>query len=194
VIRGGVDTERFTPGAGVSCDLVTVTRLERYKGVFELVDAMREVVARRPRTTLRIYGGGSQRAALVERIAAHELTANVTLCGEVEDVPQRLREGRVFVLGSHEEGLPNAVMEAMATGLPVVATAVGGTRELVVDGITGVLVPPRDVAALAAAMLAYLDDPARSAAHGRAARERAVAELDVRVTIARYEGLYRELA
>jgi glycosyltransferase involved in cell wall biosynthesis len=162
--------------------------------VFDLVDAMREVVARRPRTTLRIYGGGSQRAALAEQIAMYQLAGQVALCDEVEDVPLRLREGRVFVLASHEEGLPNAVMEAMATGLPVVATAVGGTPELVVDGVTGVLVPPHNSAALAAAILAYLDDAARITAHGRAARERAVTELDIRVTVARYEALYQELA
>jgi len=194
VIRGGVDTDRFAPGGASICDLVTVTRLERYKGIYDLVDAMRIVVAARPGTTLRVFGGGGQREELAARIAELGLGTNITLCGEQADIPARLREGRLFVLASHEEGLPNAVMEAMATGLPVVATAVGGTRELVDDGATGTLVPPYDPAALAEALLRYLDQPERIAAHGRAARTRAIAELDVRTTVARYEALYSELA
>lgn len=192
VIYGGIDTARFSPAtAAPTTDLVTVTRLETYKGVFDLVEAMREVVARRASTTLKIYGGGSQRDALAAKIDEHGLQANIGLCGETDDVPSRLREGRVFVLASHEEGLPNAVMEAMAVGLPVVATGVGGTRELVVDGLTGALVPARDPKALAAALLAELEQPSGRGAAGRA---RALDRFDIVRTVARYEALYRELA
>lgn len=192
VIYGGIDTERFSPATEApTTDLVTVTRLETYKGVFDLVDAMQLVVARRASTTLKIYGGGSQRDALATKIDALGLKANVELCAENDDVPSRLREGRVFVLASHEEGLPNAVMEAMAVGLPVVATGVGGTRELVVDGVTGTLVPARDPKALAGALLAELEQPSGRGAAGRA---RALERFDIHRTVARYEALYRELA
>jgi glycosyltransferase involved in cell wall biosynthesis len=82
-------------------------------------------------------------------------------------------------------------MEAMAVGLPVVATSVGGTRELVVDGVTGALVPARDPKALAAALLAELEQPSDRGAAGRA---RALDRFDIVRTVARYEALYRELA
>jgi glycosyltransferase involved in cell wall biosynthesis len=192
VIYGGIDTNRFSPANdSPTTDLVTVTRLEKYKGVFDLVEAMREVVARRASTTLKIYGGGGQRDALAARIAEFGLQASVELCGETNDVPARLREARVFVLASHEEGLPNSVMEAMATGLPVVATTVGGTPELVVDGVTGSLVPARDPKALAQALLAELDRPS---GRGTAGRARALERFDVTRTVECYEALYRELA
>ncbi len=193
VIHGGIDTDRFYPGAKEpECDLVTVTRLERYKGVFDLVDAMREVVARRPGATLRIYGGGSKLAELTAKVREDGLAANIEVCGERADIPARLQEGRVFVLASHEEGLPNAVMEAMAAGLPVVATEVGGTPELVGPD-TGMLVAARRPSELAAAILRYLGDRELRTAHGAAARAHAVAKLDVRTTVARYEALYQEL-
>jgi glycosyltransferase involved in cell wall biosynthesis len=104
-----------------------------------------------------------------------------------------LREGRVFVLSSHEEGLPNAVIEAMACALPVVATNVGGSPELVVDNQTGMLVPPRDPPAMAAAILHYLDAPEMIEAHGVAGRLRAQTCFDIRATARAYEQLYFEL-
>jgi glycosyltransferase involved in cell wall biosynthesis len=193
VIRGGIDTGRFMPGGAPQCDIVTVTRLERYKGIFDLIEAMREVVAKRPATTLRIYGGGRELTTTRTMIEHYGLAPNITLYGEDADISARLREGRVFVLASHEEGLPNAVMEAMATSLPVVATSVGGTPELVRDGVTGALVASRDPSSLALAMLSYLENPSRAREHGAAGRARAVAAFDVRTTVSQYETLYRDL-
>jgi glycosyltransferase involved in cell wall biosynthesis len=197
VVRGGVDLDRHRVRAAEeqpAFDLVAVTRLERYKGVFELIEAMSTVVSRRPGTKLALFGDGSQRRALEAELRRRELTSAVLFGGEDGDVPARLRDGRLFVLASHEEGLPNVVMEAMAAGLPVIATRVGGTPELVEDGVTGQLVPPRDPAALAAAILSYLDQPHRALAHGRAGRLKAERELDIAVTVERYQAMYLELA
>jgi glycosyltransferase involved in cell wall biosynthesis len=196
VIRGGVDVARFCPrpdGQAATVDVVAVTRLERYKGVFELIEAMEEVVYQRPGTRLAMFGDGSARGDLEASIKRRGLEEAVELRGEATDVPGRLREGRVFVLASYEEGLPNAVMEAMSTGLPVVATRVGGTAELVVESETGALVPPRDPAGLARALLDYLNHPERAAAHGAKGRVRALAELDITLTVRAYEALYDEL-
>lgn len=101
------------------------------------------------------------------------LTASVRLVGERDDVPELLSSSSVFVLSSSSEALPVSVLEAMAAGLPVVATRVGGVPELVVDGETGFLVPPSDAAALAAALQRLLDDPELRARLGAAGRARA---------------------
>jgi glycosyltransferase involved in cell wall biosynthesis len=196
VIYGGVDLGRFVPpsqGLPRAFDVVTTTRLENYKGVFDLIDAMELVLKRRPGTRLSIVGDGSQRVALQQAAAARGLSELVTFWGEQADVPSRLKEARVFVLSSHEEGLPNAAIEAMACALPVVATNVGGTPEVVADGETGRLVSPRDPQSLASAILYYLDHPQFMQAHGAAGRVRATARFDVEVTARAYEQLYVEL-
>jgi len=104
-----------------------------------------------------------------------------------------LRASDVFVLSSRVEGNLMSVMEAMAAGLPVVSTAVGGVPELVRAGETGLLVPSEDAGALAQAMQALVDDPARRQAMGAAARQHAVAHFDIRHTVRGYEQLYESL-
>jgi glycosyltransferase involved in cell wall biosynthesis len=99
----------------------------------------------------------------------------------------------VGVLSSDYEGTPLAVLEYMQSALPVVATAVGGVPEFVVDGVTGLLVPPRDPAALAAAVLQLLDDPARRAELGRRGRERQQQELSFEAVVEPFVALYDEL-
>jgi len=196
VIYGGVDCSRFMPDTSPDpkrFDVVTTTRLETYKGVFDLLEAMRLMANRRPGTTLSIVGDGSQRGALERKAAELGVTASVTFWGDRADVPARLQEAAVFVLSSHEEGLPNAAIEAMSCALPVVATQVGGTPEVVAQNETGFLVPARQPAALAAALLRYLDDPSLAHAHGIAGRERALRNFDVEATACAYERLYAEL-
>ena len=109
------------------------------------------------------------------------------------DVADILRASDVFVLSSRVEGNPLSVMEAMAAGLPVVSTAVGGVPELVQEGATGLLVPSEDAGALAQAMQALVDDPVRRQAMGEAARQHAVAHFDIRHTVRGYEQLYESL-
>jgi glycosyltransferase involved in cell wall biosynthesis len=102
-----------------------------------------------------------------------------------------LRELDVFVLASAREGISNTVLEAMASGLPVIASATGGNLELVEDQVSGRLIPPRDAPALATALLAYAADPDLRAAHGVAARARAVAHYSLEGMIASYQALYQ---
>jgi glycosyltransferase involved in cell wall biosynthesis len=115
----------------------------------------------------------------------------VALLGARDDIPALLAAIDVFVLASHEEGLPNSILEAMAAGRPVVATNVGGVAEAVVDGMTGYLVPHADARALGAAVRRLLADPAAAAAMGRAGREHVAAlftmEAMVRATEAAYD-------
>ena len=109
------------------------------------------------------------------------------------DVPAILNASDLFVLSSRWEGNPMSVMEALAAGLPVVSTAVGGVPELVCEGETGLLVPSEDAGALAQALQALVDDPAQRQAMGDAARQRAVARFDIRHTVRGYEQLYETL-
>ncbi|MEM9058512.1 MAG: glycosyltransferase, partial [Pseudomonadota bacterium] len=110
-----------------------------------------------------------------------------------DDVAALMRSMSFFALPSLNEGISNTVLEAMATGLPVVATAVGGNPELIADGVTGSLVPVDDQAALAAALMDYAADAGRRRQHGLAARERAVAEFSLDTMVRRYAGLYDSL-
>ena len=109
------------------------------------------------------------------------------------DVPAILNASDLFVLSSRWEGNPMSVMEALAAGLPVVSTAVGGVPKLVQEGATGLLVPSEDAGALAQAMQALVDDPVRRQAMGEAARQHAVAHFDIRHTVRGYEQLYERL-
>jgi putative peptidoglycan lipid II flippase len=194
IVRNGVDTARFSPRlteTGREFDVISVCRLDPIKGLMDLVDAAELIRSRRSNFRAVLVGAGPQRHALEERVRAARL--DITFAGEQSDIPSWLRRGRVFVLPSHQEGLPNGVMEAMACGLPVVATAVGGTPELVVEGETGRLVAPKHSEALAEAILWYLDDPNRISAHGGAGRARALDTFRMEATVLGYEDLYREL-
>jgi len=198
VIVGGVDVQRFRPdphpAASPEFDLITVARLETYKGIYDLVAAMGLVTAQRPGTRLLVVGGGSQQAKVQEALRRENLAGAVELAGWRGRTEEDLRRGRLFVLASHEEGLPNAVLEAMACGLPVVATGVGGTVEVVSPGETGALVAPRAPELLADAILSYLDHPERMAAHGAAGRHRVIEHFDFSRTVFEYQRLYLELA
>ena len=127
-----------------------------------------------------------QGGALEAGIARLGLADRVLLLGVRRDVPRLLAAADVFVLASDREGLPIAVLEAMAAARPVVATAVGNLPDVIRDGATGRLVPPGDCAALAAALAELLGDPQRAAGMGEAAREAARA-YDVRAMIERYD-------
>jgi len=126
-------------------------------------------------------------------VASLQLTDRILFLGERHDVPDILRAFDIFVLPSVAEGISNTVLEAMATGLPVVATRVGGTPELVVDGITGHLVASHSPEGLAVAINKYLTDPAARSAHGHRARERAVKEFALDTMRDGYAELYEGL-
>jgi len=192
-IGNGVDLSRFHPGReplvreefniDPSAPLIAfVGRLSREKGILELLDAVDRV--RRQVPNLRVLMVGSQNTErggesflelTDQRIEALDLRDVVTLAGLRSDVERLLREASVFVLPSHREGMPRSILEAMATGLPVVATDIRGCREEVVDGVTGRLVPVDDAAALAEAILGMLEDAGAAHAMGAAGRRRAEA-------------------
>jgi glycosyltransferase involved in cell wall biosynthesis len=126
----------------------------------------------------------------MRRLSAAAAESLAWLPGERHDVPELMRAFDVFALPSLGEGISNTVLEAMASGLPVVATQVGGNPELVEEGKTGTLVPPGDARALAAAARAYAEDPARASAHGAAGRRQAEAKFSIASMVAAYLGVY----
>jgi glycosyltransferase involved in cell wall biosynthesis len=193
-IPNGIDVERFCsrePCAGGPA--VFVGRLSSEKDVQTLLRAMALVVQRRPSFRLAIAGDGPCAADLKMLSESLGLGPHVQFLGEVRDVPALYSQASMFILSSVTEGLPLTVLEAMACGLPVVATRVGGTPEAVVDGTTGVLVPPGEPAALAEAILRIAADDELARRMGAAGRRRAEANSDVRTMVGRYESLYQEI-
>jgi glycosyltransferase involved in cell wall biosynthesis len=112
------------------------------------------------------------------------------LPGERSDIPEIMRALDIFVLPSIAEGISNTILEAMASGLPVVATCVGGNHELVREGETGLLVPPADPSAMAAAIRVYLVDRGRASGHGAAGRKRVEAHFSINTMVCGYMELY----
>jgi glycosyltransferase involved in cell wall biosynthesis len=163
-----------------------------------LAKAFVTALARQPeaRAYLRlvVVGAGSLRSAIEDVLAAGGARDLAWLPGERSDVPALLPALDVFVLPSRAEGISNTILEAMACGVPVIATAVGGNVELVAAGETGMLVPADDPPALAAALLALGGDRALRERLGAAARTRAVAQFSLSEMVRRYGDLYeREL-
>jgi glycosyltransferase involved in cell wall biosynthesis len=148
-------------------------RLVPQKDVPNLLDAFAKHRAAHSRSRLAIAGDGALRDEMLAHASALGLDDSVMFLGIRDDVPQLMGAADAFVMSSAWEGLPNVVMEAMAAGLPVVSTNVGGVAELVEDPATGALVPPSDPAALAAAMNATVELPATErAARGARARDK----------------------
>ena len=164
-------------GAG-SQTVLFLGRLERGKGVFELVEAAALLQAAHPRMRLVLAGHGRDAAGVRDLVAARGLTASVELPGWVEGESKRrlLASAACLALPSHAEGLPLAVLEAMISGVPVVATHVGGIPEALRDGREALLVAPGDVAALAEAIGRLLDDEQLARRLADAARARGLAE------------------
>lgn len=185
VVYNGVDTEWFSPperrsGDGVT-RLVTVARLAPVKGLEHAVEAVGALPASvRESVRYDIVGDGELRGALQERIERAGLRGVVTLRGALppEGVRNALWSAEVFVFPSLNEGLGIAAIEAMACGLPVIGSRVGGIPEVVVDGETGTLVPPGDAGALSAAIERLVRDAALRRAMGDAGRARACAVFD----------------
>ncbi|MGQ0834935.1 MAG: TIGR03088 family PEP-CTERM/XrtA system glycosyltransferase [Gammaproteobacteria bacterium] len=205
-ICNGVDTARFTP-AGTARDALRFGRFPRESLVVGSVTRFSEI--KDPLNLVRAFiaargdpEGGALRLVMVgdgplkpqaERLLRDAGAADAAwLPGSRDDVPEMMRAMDVFVLSSRREGISNTILEAMASGLPVVATATGGNPELVLDGVTGQLVPPSEPAALARALVAYACSATARAAHGRAARARAEREYSLGRMVADYEALYRE--
>lgn len=152
-------------------DVIAVGNLrDGQKGIDILLRALATIPGRFSRAL--VVGDGPARDGLEQLSRELGLSDRVEFCGASRQVPQLLAAARLFVLSSRYEGMPNALLEAMAQGLPAVATAVGGVAEIMTDGETGVIVPPEDPEALAGAIAALLSDAERSGRLGQAARAR----------------------
>jgi glycosyltransferase involved in cell wall biosynthesis len=149
--------------------LLSVGRLTSIKALPDMVDAFAQVASVHPEATLIMVGSGDQQAAIEQRIAHHGLADRVSMIGARDDIPRLLPAADLFVSSSYREGLPIAVLEAMAAGLPVVATSVGDVPRVVVEG-TGVVVPPHQPEQLASAINRLLADPAQLRAMGASAK------------------------
>jgi glycosyltransferase involved in cell wall biosynthesis len=186
---------RRTFGLPSACRVViTVGRLAVNKGQHHLVAAAPAVLARFPAVHFLLVGEGEARPGLAAQVAALGLEGHVTLAGHRNDVPALLRGSDVFVLPSLAEGFALALLEALAAGLPVVATRVGGAEEVIVPGENGFLVPPGDPDALAAALMAALALSPTEVAAMREAARRMAARFDLTHTAAQTLALYRRLS
>jgi glycosyltransferase involved in cell wall biosynthesis len=203
VVPNGVDAARFAPGP-VDADLARALgvdpavpvvgyfgRLEHGKGVDVLLDAATRLHSKLPATTVLFVGDGPLREALMARAAAAGLPA--CFAGQRDDVPALLRLCTVVVLPSRQEAFGRVLIEAMATGVPVVATAVGGIPEVCVDGVTGLLVPPEDPDALAVAIALTLTDQAATASRVAAASADVRSRFDQAAHAARVQAVYARL-
>jgi len=138
-------------------------------------------------------GGGGREIFFRKKAGELGLRDNVIFLGERRDVPQILAASDIFVLSSNWEGLPRSIIEAMMAGLPVVATKVGGVPELVEDGVTGFLVPPKDPGALTEALQKLIADPELRRRMGEAGREKALQEFTLDRMLRETEKVYREV-
>lgn len=196
VIHNGVDVAAFSPGDRWTRPpgrrAISVGRLAAVKDYPALLRAARRVLAALPDFQLQLVGDGPERAALESLRAALGLETCVSFLGERHDIPQLLAAADVFALASSSEGLSISLLEALASGLPIVATRVGGNPEIVASGAIGILVRPRDDDALATALISLLNDPARLTSMAHAARLHAEEHFDLRHVVARYETVYVE--
>ncbi len=199
-IYNGVDSDRFSPGGHELLDparpivIGTVGRMQTVKDQPTLARAFVQLTKNFPgmanRLRLTMVGDGELRKEVERIVGDAGLSALTILPGARPDVADQLRAIDIFVLPSTAEGISNTILEAMATGLPVVATRVGGNVELVAEGETGMLVPPSDPDALARAIGAYLQDPALARRHGAAGRERVLQDFSMSRMLRCYLDVY----
>jgi len=180
---------KLSPQARV---LLAVSRLEEQKGLDVAIGALARVRERHPDAVLVVLGLGSQERALEDLAAAHGISDAVHLAGSVGDVTDWLRRAELFVHPARWEGFGLALLEAMLAGLPIVASGVSSIPEIVVDGSTGLLVPPDDVPSLTEAVDSLLDEPARARAFGAAGLEHARTSFSVAAMTERTLAVYRD--
>jgi L-malate glycosyltransferase len=170
-----------------------VARLQPVKGHRYFIEAAGRIAAVEPNAHFLLVGDGALRREIEEQAERLGVKHRVHLLGDRKDAASIAAGFDVAALASLHEGLPNAVMEAMAAGAPVVATAVGGTTELVIDGATGFLAPPADAEAMARRILDALRDPDRSARMAAQGRRRVLSQFGMRLMIESVERLYDEM-
>lgn len=205
-IPNGIETARFHPaedGQRAAPEpgwpepgpiAISVGRLVPAKGLDTLIDAWSRLRGVHPDARLALVGDGPLRAEIESRAKDAGIGDRVVFLGARDDVPALLRRADLYVSASRTEGMSNALLEALGSGLPVVATRAGSAPDVVVDGECGVLVPIGAPDALAAGLGRLLGDAALRARMGAAARRRAVAEFSIGAIVGRYIEMYREIA
>jgi glycosyltransferase involved in cell wall biosynthesis len=206
VVLNGIDHEKFfrdparVTEARAACGVPdgrtvigAIGRLEPQKRFDLLMQAFARLRQKRPDLLLLIAGEGSVRPQLEAEAARLALGESCRLLGHCGDVSVVHHAMDLFVQSSQYEGTPNAVLEAMAFESPIVATAAGGTAELVLDGVHGLIIPTHDVEALVSATERVLADPAASAARAQAARKRVEGDLSFATRMQRVERIYDQL-
>lgn len=200
VIPNAVDVERFRPPVapngtnGHAPNVLFLGRFSRNKGPQFLLEAIPELLRHAPDARFHFVGDGPMRKRLNRRIHELQIVDQVKLLGRVPDVVPVLQSTDIVVRPSLTEGMPLAVMEAMACGRAIVASRVAGTQEIIHDGDNGILVEPGSVASLRSGLLGVLTDPHRAAHIGRRAREWAVRQMTWNSITQQYLGLYEEVA
>lgn len=193
-IWNGIDLDDFAYNGPADRPVaISVARLSAEKDFSTLLRSVPHVVAKVPDFRLVIVGGGPERERLERLRDELQLNDHVDLLGERTDVSELLRGAGFFVSSSLTEGISLTLLEAMAVGLPIVATSVGGNPEIVVDGKTGLLVPPKDPIGLADAIVSMCRKRDEWQQMGVEARERVTEHFDVKRMARDYEQLYREL-
>jgi glycosyltransferase involved in cell wall biosynthesis len=202
-ICNGVDVSRYThqvDRAGVrarlglsesDCLVIVVGTLKEQKGHRILIEAAPEIIDRYPRLQILLVGDGALRAELQTQVSTAGIDRHVSFLGTRGDIPELLGASDLFVLPSLWEGLPMALIEAMASGLPIVATSVSGTRQVMVSGETGLLVPPGDPIRLKEAIIFLLADQRRAKQMGHLALRRIEASFSARKQAEDHIALYR---
>jgi L-malate glycosyltransferase len=175
------------------CMVLQVARLDPIKDHKTAIRAIALAANRDPRIRLFIVGDGPERSSIEQEISLQSMHGRVVLVGCRSDVPRLLAAADVFLLTSVSEGIPVTIIEAMAAGTPVVATAVGGVPELISDGVTGLLAPRGDEAALASALVRLLGDGELRTRLAEQARHRAETEFSEQRMMTDYERIYQEM-
>lgn len=197
-IYNSVDVDRFTPRAQLFNDpsrpvLGTVARLHPEKDYDTLLEALQQVQRTHPGTQLLIAGDGPDRPRLEQKARALRLDGAVRFLGHLEDVRPVLAQLDAYVQSSHGEGFSVSVLEALASGLPVIATRVGGNDEAVLDNVCGRLVEPRDPTALAEAISQILSNPGLARQMGVASRSHVTRTFSSEASMTRTGDLIEEL-
>jgi glycosyltransferase involved in cell wall biosynthesis len=169
-----------------------VARFDPIKNHALLLEAFALVRREHPGATLAFVGDGPLRSELERRVVESGLQGSVVFTGDRRDTPELYRSFDISVLSSNAEGTSMSILEAMASGCSIVATDVGGNGALLDRGSAGMLVPPRDAAALSGALTVLIQDPGRRRALGRVARERAVVTYSHQTMVREYEAIYHE--
>lgn len=173
--------------------LASIGRLSAEKGHADLIEAVAIVVKRGYKLSVVLVGDGPERSKLLEMVRTHGLDSLVHLPGYGSDSARVLEDVDLLVLPSHTEGLPNAALEALAMEVPVLATPVGGTPEVISDGATGRLVPPHSPGELADAIVEFLSDPEQWRQMAKRGRLHVEANFDFQTRTRKLEAIYTEL-